>query len=71
MRTEEGNLYVHRMVYELAYGEIEPGFDLHHECENKRCANPYHVRLITRGEHCLIHMPPGCRWEKARAREAA
>lgn len=65
VRNEQENMLVHRMVYELAYGEIESGVELHHECGNRACANPYHLRKISKAEHCLIHLPPGARWKVA------
>jgi hypothetical protein len=30
---------------------------LHHQCENKRCVNPYHVEDITKSEHHAFKHP--------------
>lgn len=50
----------HRVSYELYMGEIPEGQEVHHTCENKRCVNPRHLELVTKGEHLVIHMggPP-------------
>jgi HNH endonuclease len=41
----------HRVVWELYNGPIPVGKEPHHECENKRCVNPGHLRLVSRAEH--------------------
>jgi hypothetical protein len=46
---------VHRLVYEGLVGPIPKGKALHHLCEVKHCANPDHLRPVTRSEHSLVH----------------
>lgn len=38
---------VHRTVWELVYGPIPPRKQLDHECENRRCCNPFHLQPMT------------------------
>ncbi len=58
IRTDSPNpktIYVHRLAYELALGEITEKHDVHHKCENKLCCNPNHLKICTRGEHMWNH----------------
>ena len=41
----------HRRAYELAYGPIPEGHDIHHTCHVKTCVNPDHLRALTRVGH--------------------
>lgn len=67
IRNDQENMLVHRMVYELAWGEIEDGMAIHHECENRKCANPYHLRQIHPADHVRIHEPHWHRWQRPEA----
>lgn len=42
---------LHREMYKLLVGPIEDGYECHHECGNKWCCNPGHLKLTTRREH--------------------
>lgn len=48
---------VHRDVYEQAHGpgSIPKGHVLHHVCEVPECVNIEHLRVLTRGEHVVVH----------------
>jgi HNH endonuclease len=59
-RTRVDGTYqlVHRVMYTFFTGETP--FQLHHECENKRCCNPHHlVPMSSAKEHALAHIDKG------------
>lgn len=41
----------HRVAYELLYGPLPAGYELHHLCENKACVNVDHLVAVTRALH--------------------
>lgn len=41
----------HRVVYELLVGPIPEGLVTDHVCRVRRCVNPAHIELVTRGEN--------------------
>ena len=48
----EGRIeYVHRVMYEAAYGSILNGRELDHLCHVPRCANPDHLEAVTHREN--------------------
>ena len=50
---------VHRIVWEAEHGLLPEGHVVHHDCENKRCCNIAHLRLMTAGEHSRHHDSAG------------
>lgn len=48
-----GYSYAHRVAYELAVGPIPPSMTIDHLCRNRRCCNPSHLEIVTRGENTL------------------
>lgn len=52
LRVNGKHLLSHRVAYELAIGPIPDGMVLDHVvCENRICANPWHVKPETRGRN--------------------
>ena len=47
---------VFRILYEVAYGEIQNEL-LHHRCENKWCVSPFHAEDVTKSEHHAFKHP--------------
>lgn len=48
----QGKSYLaHRVAYEDAHGPIPDGMTIDHLCSQKRCVNPDHLEVVTRGEN--------------------
>ena len=46
-RRGNGNILVHRGMYEELIGDIPDGLHLDHLCRTKACANPWHLDPVT------------------------
>lgn len=44
----------HRIAWELFYGPVPQGKELHHACCNPACVNPMHLLCLTPREHTLL-----------------
>ena len=54
--TLNGKLYIiHKLAWELYYGEIPDKMYVMHECGNKKCCNPDHLELDHRANRGKIH----------------
>ena len=53
--------YAYQVAYELRYGPVPKGLELHHTCWNKWCWNPDHVKPVTRQDNALSG--PVLNWE--------
>lgn len=45
-------IVAHRLIYERLVGSVPEGMTLDHLCRNRRCVNPYHLRVVTNQENC-------------------
>jgi len=45
--------YAHRAMYEILMGPIPPRLVIDHLCRVRRCVNPDHMEVVTRGENVL------------------
>ena len=62
----EKNELAHRWSYKRFVGPLTYKDESHHMCENSRCVNPYHLKIMTRAEHSktknyrnVSHCPKG------------
>lgn len=46
---------VHRIVYEIFNGPVPGLWHVHHECRNKRCCRPSHLKAMKDSEHASLH----------------
>lgn len=46
----------HRVAYELTFGPIPNGLDIHHICGERLCVNPAHLEPMKHGEHAALHV---------------
>lgn len=51
---------VARVVFRLEYGADTSGLDVHHECRNRGCVRPDHLRLLTSEDHSVEHAVEAC-----------
>jgi hypothetical protein len=42
---------VHRLSHIEYVGPIPAGYDVHHECYNRRCCNPDHLTAMTHADN--------------------
>lgn len=62
----------HRLMWELCRGPIPDGLTVDHECHNRRCINPDHLRLLTHSQNASdngfatrTHCPAGHAYDEA------
>ena len=44
-------LCAHRVAWELAHGDIPDGYEIDHQCRNRKCVRADHLRLVTRKQN--------------------
>lgn len=47
--------FAHRVMYEIFVAPIPEGHDVHHECHQRNCVNPKHLKAITHADHARLH----------------
>jgi hypothetical protein len=52
---QAGRGHAHRIAYRQVRGEIPDRKVLDHMCRSRNCANPRHLRLVTRGDNTLFN----------------
>jgi len=57
----DGRDYVHRVAWQLAYGPVPHGCEIHHKCKNKLCCNPRHLIAILHKQHRALHLKTMCK----------
>ena len=57
MRSIHNGELLHRTIYKSIYGNIPKGMLVHHIDGDKLNNNPNNLELITRVEHCKLHLP--------------
>jgi hypothetical protein len=51
IRIKGKDIYIHRLAYELTYGDISEGLVVRHTCDVKHCGNPAHLELGTQSDN--------------------
>lgn len=51
----------HVLAYEKYVGPVPDGLELHHECENRSCINPLHLKPVTHETNIAFSAKPVCK----------
>jgi len=51
---------VHRLTFARCVRQLQVGQEVHHTCGNKLCANPAHLRAMTKEAHEQEHVKTHC-----------
>jgi hypothetical protein len=51
LSNQGGTVRAYRYAYELSFGKIPDGLEIHHKCGKRSCVNPDHLEAVTREEH--------------------
>lgn len=57
-RLESGSIAAHRFAYQAVHGPISDELDVDHQCHNKACVNPDHLRAATRSQNLENRIGP-------------
>lgn len=53
------------VAYKLLKGPVPPDTELHHECENRQCVNPAHLKPMSRRDHVTKYTPSHLTYKNA------
>lgn len=54
-RVDGEQLPLYRLFWIISGGQETPDMDLHHDCLNRACINPFHLREMTHADHARWH----------------
>ena len=57
VQFEKKSVGVHRLVYWIFNNDfsLRSKLTVHHECRNKECCNPKHLRTMSNDDHLMYH----------------
>lgn len=58
---------VHRYVWEVENGPIPAGLEIDHQCRNRACCNPDHLRVVTKKTNVTENVVGNC-WQRELAK---
>jgi hypothetical protein len=57
-RINDKTMSAHRVSYQHFYGDLDPNLTIDHQCNNRSCVNPIHLKQMTQRENGLRNNSP-------------